>query len=669
MSYVTRITRYAVTRAAGTALASAAAASLQAQTALPPSTRVTADAGTNWNGWYLGGFVGYNRGTVRLTPSVELPNGSNALGYSIGDLHAGRNFVLPSGLLLGAEAGVSFPDFFEDGVVASRTTAFGTGTEKIEFVTTLDGRAGFARDRWLFYATAGLALSETRIFESSALSSDTTKVARLTGGWVAGGGAEYAITREWSIRAEYSFEQFAHMNAAFPSGTTVDSRADIRTLRLGVSRTFGSSDTGASDRPTHNPSAVDDDRWNIHGQDTFVEQGYFKFRSPYEGANSLSGASQAKNTESATAFLGMRLWRGAELYFDPEIDEGFGLNNTHGVAAFPNGEAQKASFPMPRFVVDRLFVRQIFGLGGERETVRDGPNQLAATPDISRITVVAGRLAVTDYFDVNKYANDPRTNFLNWNTYGAGAYDWTMDQLSWTWGALVELNQNDWALRAGYFLLPIVSSNNSFDTHIPARGEYAAEFEWRYSLIARPGKLRVFGWVNHGTMGEYAEALALPATTPNYPDIALTRRVRSNPGIVLNAEQEVTTDLGLFSRASWSPGQDEILGGTEGNQSWSLGGVLTGKSWGRPSDDVGVAGVISGLSPSARSYFAAGGLGILIGDGGLNYRAEQAAEAYYSCAALKWLTVSFDYQRIVNPGFNADRGPVSIFAVRVHTAF
>ena len=184
--------------------------------------------------------------------------------------------------------------------------------------------------------------------------------------------------------------------------------------------------------------------------------------------------------------------------------------STHGVAAFPNGEAQKASFPMPRFVADRLVLRQTFGLGGEQETIADAPNQLAGRTDISRITVVAAGSRSRTTSMSTRYANDPRTNFLNWNIYGAGAYDWTMDQISWTWGALAELNQKDWAFRVGYFLLPTVSSTNTFDTHIPDRGEYTAELEWRYSLVSQPGKVRLFGWVNHGTMGGYAAAARTP---------------------------------------------------------------------------------------------------------------------------------------------------------------
>jgi high affinity Mn2+ porin len=177
------------------------------------------------------------------------------------------------------------------------------------------------------------------------------------------------------------------------------------------------------------------------------------------------------------------------------------------------------------------------------------------------------------------------------------------------------------------------------------------------------------GWVNHGTMGGYSDALALPVASPNYPDITLTRQVRTNYGFVVNAEQAITADLGVFSRASWSPGLVEIIGWTDCDQSLSFGAVLKGTAWGRPDDKIGVAGVVEGLSPEARSYFAAGGLGILIGDGALNYRQERVLEAYYAYSLNKWTTLTFDYQLIDNPGYNADRGPVSIYAGRLHAAF
>jgi high affinity Mn2+ porin len=642
---------------------------LGAQVAPQTPIDLAANTGPVWNGWSVGGQIGYSQGNATAVVSAPAPTeSSKAFGRLDGGLHAGYNDVRASRLVFGAEGDIAFPAFFEDGAVSSGTVVgASTVSEKIDFVSTLRGRLGYILDRWLLYGTGGVGLSQTRLIDSAGSINDQEKVDRP--GWTLGAGAEFAFAPGWTARVEYRYDQLGVASTTFPPGIAAKLRSDLHALRLGFSRSLSWRHAGGPAREPGSPAAVERSRWNIHAQDTYVEQGYAAFRSPYEGANSLSGASQVKNTVSSTVFVDSRLWAGADLYFDPEIDQGFGLNDTHGVAAFPNGEAQKASFPAPRLVIDRLVIRQTFDLGGTQTIVKDGTNQLAGTSDISRVTLVMGRLAVTDYFDDNTYANDPRTNFLNWNTYGAGAYDWTMDELSWTWGALADLNQKDWAFRVGYFLLPTVSSTNTYDTHIPERGEYAAEFEWRYALSSQPGKLRLFGWVNHGTMGGYAAALALPPTTPNYPDIALTRQVRTNPGVVLNAEQAITGDLGLFSRASWSPGRVEILGGTDCSESWSLGGVLKGKSWGRPNDNIGVAGVVGGLSPVARAYFAAGGLGILIGDGALDYRAEQALEGYYAYAVEKWATLSFDYQFVVNPAYNADRGPVSIYAVRIHTAF
>jgi len=324
---------------------------------------------------------------------------------------------------------------------------------------------------------------------------------------------------------------------------------------------------------------------------------------------------------------------------------------------------------MPRVNIARAYVQQVVGLGGEQEKIEDSPNQIAGTEDISRVTVAVGKFVVTDFFDTNQYANDPRADFLNWNIYGGGSYDLTMDKLSYTWGAYAELNQKSWAFRAGYFLVPTVSNVDTFNMHIPSQGEYAAELELRYSLLSQSGKLRLFGWANRATAGSYSEAVALPLASPNYPDITLTREVRTNYGFVVNVEQAITDNLGLFSRITWDAGQTEKIGWTDCDASLSIGAALKGTAWGRPNDKVGVGGVIDALSPAARAYFAAGGLGILIGDGRLNYHQEKVLEAYYAYSVNKWLTVSPDYQFIADPAYNADRGPVSIFSLRLHAEF
>jgi high affinity Mn2+ porin len=624
-----------------------------------------------WDGWYLGAHAGFGReGTTTSLSDPTPQSSSGAFGSLYGGGLIGYSVQLRSRLVLGGEADVSFPNFIEgDDLVSSRQTASGTFAERIDAVGRVRGRVGYAFDRWLLYGAGGFAWSAGRFTQSPGTAKAEDDRLHVRPGWTLGAGVAHAIAPGWTARLEYLYDRLGGASATFPSGARTASTLDLHSVRLGLERQLRWLEAEAPGAAPGEAGAGDRRDWSIHGQLTYVEQGYFSFHSPYAGANSLSGSSQVRNTFSATLFLGRRLWPGAEVYFNPELMQGFGLDDVHGVAAFPNGEAQKSSFEVPRFNAARLFVSQTFNLGGERETVLDGPNQLAGARSVSRITVTVGKFAVTDYFLVNPYAGEPRTGFLNWNVYGGGAYDWTMDKLSWTWGGLVELNQRRWALRAGYFLLPEVSNSNHFDLHVPTRGQWTTEVELRFAPFARPGKLRLFGWLNHGNMGSYADALAEPGATAGYPDLAPTRRERINYGFVASAEQAVTDDLGVFSRLSWNPGHVEIMGWTDCDESFSLGAALRGTAWKRPHDTVGVGWVIEGLSPVSRQYFAAGGLGILIGDGRLNYRPESVLEVYYAYSPIRWAAITLDYQLVVDPGYNADRGPASIFSLRLHAAF
>jgi high affinity Mn2+ porin len=234
------------------------------------------------------------------------------------------------------------------------------------------------------------------------------------------------------------------------------------------------------------------------------------------------------------------------------------------------------------------------------------------------------------------------------------------------------LNQKNWAARAGYFLIGNEPNSNQFDTAVFKRGAYIAELERRYTLGARPGKLRLTGWMHESYSGGYRDALDLVAANPGLdPNAALvqTRGGRSKFGYVVNFEQSVTDDLGLFGRWSWNNGKNEINAFSDIDASLSGGAVLKGASWGRPEDKIGIAGAINGLSKDHRDFIAAGGLGILVGDGRLNYREEKVLEAYYAYSAYKGVTLTLDYQFLANPGYNADRGPVSIFAARAHAEF
>ncbi len=410
--------------------------------------------------------------------------------------------------------------------------------------------------------------------------------------------------------------------------------------------------------------------WNLHGQSTVVEQGYPGF-SGANGPESLDSRAQNKETFSATLYAGARMpWsdseNSTEFYVDPELNEGYGLSHVLGVAGFPNGEAQKAGEPYPILDWARFFVRQTFGLGGEREDVASDANQLGGSRDISRLTITAGRLSIPDLFDNNTYSHDPRTQFMNWALMDGGAYDYVADQKGYTGGFAAELNQKNWAVRYGYFFAPKDPNSRFLDESFTGKGGHNLELEERYAIADQPGVLRLLGFANIANAGNYREALENPDPNQGILD---TRTGRVKYGFVVNAEQALTDDLGLFSRLSWNDGQEEISSYTDIDQSLSGGLSLKGSQWDRPDDTIGLAGVINGLSQAQIAFLKAGGTGILIGDGSLNYAPEKIIEAYYTYTVAKPLTTTADYQFISDPAYNQNRGPVNVFALRAHLAF
>lgn len=406
------------------------------------------------------------------------------------------------------------------------------------------------------------------------------------------------------------------------------------------------------------------------GQFTNVTQWHPAFTSPYQGQNSLKPDSDSAATNDLTLFAGVRISEGGELWVNPEIDQGFGLSDTLGVAGFPSGEAYKVGANTPYLRLPRLFYRQSFNLGGEQQTIASAANQLGRTRSADNIILTIGKFSVTDVFDTNAYAHDPRSDFFNWSIVDSGAFDYAADAWGFTKGASIEWTQSWWTLRGGFFDLSTVPNSTTLDPTF-SQHEWVVELEERHQLGEHPGKIKLLGFVNQGKIGSYADAVQLAQQTNSTPDTALVRRGSSRPGVAINLEQEVSSDLGAFARASMNNGSKEAFEFTEINQSLSAGLSLRGDRWGRHDDTFGFAAVANGLSGDARNYFAAGGMGILIGDGHLNYGSEKIIETYYSYSvhAVNHLSLSLDYQYVINPAYNQDRGPVSIVGVRVHVEF
>ena len=407
------------------------------------------------------------------------------------------------------------------------------------------------------------------------------------------------------------------------------------------------------------------ERFALHAQATYVEQETDGFHAPYGGPNSLT-PDAGRETFDATLYLGARLWQGAEAWINPEIDQGFGLDNTLGVAAFPSAEAYKIGKHQPYLRLQRLFIRQTVNLGGTPEATAPAANQLAGLHSSDRWVFTLGKFSVTDVFDVNQYAHDPRNDFLNWAAIDAGTFDYAADSWGYTVGAAAEWYQDRWALRGGFFDLSDIPNSphlsSGFDEF-----QVDLEVERRHQLFGRPGKLMLTVFDSRGRLGLISAALQLSEQTGAPPDLSLVRSYRSRIGAHLSLEQQLSDDLGLFARLGKAPGNSEIYEFTDIDRTVSAGVSLRGAPWRRADDTVGLAGIINNISAERQQYLNAGGLGILIGDGRLPHRGpEQIAESYYSLGITGWLHLTLDYQFVKNPAYNRDRGPVSIFAVRVH---
>jgi high affinity Mn2+ porin len=417
--------------------------------------------------------------------------------------------------------------------------------------------------------------------------------------------------------------------------------------------------------------------WNLHAQVTEIVQGDPGFSAQYSGPNSLNSKGEVQETFTSDLFVGARLWQGGEIHADGLLWQGYGLSHTEGIEAFPNGDAFKLGTTHPHFMFAHLFVRETIGLGGKREHVADGPLALAGEQDISRLTFTIGRFTPIDMFDHNTFAQDSHTQFLNWAMQTNLAWDFPSDSVGYTTGIAVELNQPKWTLRTGFFQTP--GSKNGFTAddlvltfpHAGSSGKFfgswgtAAEFERRYD-DAHPGAVRFLAWMDKANMIGYREAASLIQSGGPQADLSPARAYRSKYGFGLNLEQEVTKDVGIFSRLGWNNGQTEGWMYTDTNWTASLGMSIRGGAWRRPNDNAGLAFVTSGASASAQKFLEVGGLDIVDGDGALTYGSEKVMEAYYNFQIWKTVYATLDYEFAGNPAFNRDRGPVSVFAIRFH---
>ena len=399
-----------------------------------------------------------------------------------------------------------------------------------------------------------------------------------------------------------------------------------------------------------------------------ITQEHPDFDAPYSGRNSLLPSEKAQTSITATLFGGRRLWPGSAAYFNPELGGGSGFSQTTGVAGYPNAEIYRVDDPRPKWSVARAYLKQTFGFGGDQERIEADQNLLAESVDVRRLTFVAGKFALNDFFDGNTYAHDPRTQFMNWALMDSGAWDYAADTRGYTWGLYIELNQPDWSVRYAAAYEPEEANGLKLDTQYPTVRGDNLEFEYRYAISGRRGAARLLGFDNHARMATYRDAIV--STAPgDSPAFLGSQPIRGKYGFALNLEHELTSDLGAFIKGSWNNGVTQTWAFAEIDRSLALGASLKGARWFRPNDTTALALIVNGISQDHREYLALGGYGFMIGDGRLSYGPEEILEYYYSLKVSKEFALTADYQFVNHPAYNQDRGPVSIFSARVHYAF
>lgn len=416
-------------------------------------------------------------------------------------------------------------------------------------------------------------------------------------------------------------------------------------------------------------SIVED--FSIHGQITYANQVKTNFSSPYVGTRSLLNNSDGdianSYTLTATAYLGARLWSGAEVYYNPEMFQGIPFSELSGLGGFNNGELQKGASIPAIYYNARLFIRQTFGLGGEQEYVESGMNQLAGNVDKNRIVLSYGNFAAIDYFDNNKYSHDPRTQFMNWSIMASGAYDFAASTRGYTYGVVGEYFQDDWVLRAGRLAMPVLPNVLDLDYTLMHQYGDQVELTHEHHINNQAGKVKLLVFQNRGLMSTYQDAIHYGIQTSSTPDIFDTRNGEQTKwGYGINIEQALSDDIGLFARWSWNDGKTETQAFTDIGHSLSGGLIIQGATWNREKDSVGLGFAINGISSQEISYLQQGGVTMFIGDGQLNYQTEKIFEVFYSANLYKSVYLSADYQYVANPGYNADRGPVQFFGIRAH---
>ncbi len=431
-----------------------------------------------------------------------------------------------------------------------------------------------------------------------------------------------------------------------------------------VSRVIGNDRLGKKDSVAN---------WTIHAQLTVIYQYHPSFHADYSGINSLSSNAEGAVSLTTTIFVGRKLWKGATLYFNPELAGGAGLSHTEGIAGFSNGEIYRVGNPTPTPFIARTYLQQVIALhNSDYEVQESDKNQLAGKTPTSKVVITMGKFGISDFFDANTYSHDTRSQFMNWSLMANGSWDFPADTRGYTYGLVLELIKPQWAIRTSAVMEPVRANGIKMDVDINKSNSESLEGERRWAVKGHPGVVRATGFISLTRAPKYTDATADLLKGDSTLENVIGGSIESTGpssikyGFGVNLEQELTGYLGIFARGNWNDGHTATWAFTEIDNNAQLGMSMKGKLWKRAFDTWGLALSTNGISKDHQEYLEAGGHGFIVGDGQLNYNRENILETYYSTQLASFLFVTLDYQFVINPAYNKDRGPEHIVGIRVH---
>jgi high affinity Mn2+ porin len=414
------------------------------------------------------------------------------------------------------------------------------------------------------------------------------------------------------------------------------------------------------------------DRIWISGQVNIISQWHPAFHSPYQGANSLSPEAQDATSRVFTLYTGLRVSKSTEFLCDVQETGGHGLGEALGVAGFMNLDVVRNPLLTKAPYVARLMWHQIIPLGEAKPVEPNAYSLFRELPE-RRLEFRLGKFSLPDYFDLNGYGADPNFQFMNWTVDNNGAYDYAADTRGYTFGAMAEYHQGNWAVRFAETLMPKVANGIHLDADFSRARAENVEWEWHgEGWRKRSAAVHVLAYVNHGNMGSYRDAVNdfLAGRIKERPDItAHPLRTTVKYGFGINFEQGLTDWINVFGRWGWNEGRHESFAYTEVDETEQIGLGGNGSRWGRKYDRLGLVFVSNGISRDHQEYLKLGGLGFMLGDGTLRYGREDIFESFYTGHLWRGVFPAFGVQYIVHPGYNRDRGPVVVPSARLHIEF